>query len=120
MLKDGKVMTLASISTENPAATAKVAYVRGCSQHDCDKFARGRGGLIETDIDRALIAVTARDGKRKAIVAFTPGKSILSNAVIPCAHADPYLGTLEVGKSVEANGEILFTESLLEARLPRR
>lgn len=120
VLKDGKVMTLASISTENPAATAKVAYVRGCSQHDCDKFARGRGGLIETDIDRALIAVTARDGKRKAIVAFTPGKSILSNAVIPCAHADPYLGTLEVGKSVEANGEILFTESLLEARLPRR
>lgn len=114
VMKDGKLVTLANIPTENPAATAKVAYVRGCSQHDCDKFARGRGGLIESDIDRALVVVTARDGKRKAILTFTPGKSILSNAVIPCAHADPYLGTLEAGKSVEATGEILFTEMPLE------
>ena len=114
VLKDGKLVTLAGIPTENPRPRAKVAYVRGCSQHDCDKFARDRGGLIEGDLDRALIAVTSRDGKHKMIVTFTPGKSILSNAMIPCAHADPYLGTLDVGKSVEANGEILFTERPLE------
>jgi hypothetical protein len=120
VMKDGKLVKLASIPTENPAPRAKVAYVRGCSQHDCDKFARDRGGLIEGDIDRALIAVTSRDGKRKMILTFTPGKSILSNAVIPCAHADPYLGTLDVGKSVEAHGEILFTERPLELAVAAR
>src|SRR5207244_10553471 len=88
----GRPARLAGIPTSNPEATAKVAYVRGCDQHDCDKFANGRGGLIDREIDRALIVVTSRDGKRKAVIAFTPGKSILSNAFIPCAHADPYFG----------------------------
>src|SRR2546427_12803211 len=33
---------LISIRTDNPEATAKVAYVHACTQHDCDKFARDR------------------------------------------------------------------------------
>ena len=114
VVMDGKPVALANIPTDNPEATAKVAYVRGCTQHDCDQFARSRGGLIERDLDLALIAVTARDGKRKAVIAFTPGKSILSNTAIPCAHADPYFGTLRPGESAEANGEILFTDSSLD------
>ena len=115
--KEGKPVALADLPTANPDATAKVAYVRGCSQHDCDKFARSRGGLIGSDLDLAWITVTAIDGKRKAVVTFTPGKSILSNAVIPCAHADPYLGTLAPGQAVHASGELLFTEDSLEAVL---
>ena len=107
---DNKPIALANIVTANPAATAKVAYVRGCSQHDCDKFAQSRGGLIDRDIDRALIVVTARDGKRKVVITFTPGKSILSNKFIPCAHADPYYGTIESGASAETNGEVYFTD----------
>jgi hypothetical protein len=110
---DGKPVPLASIPTSNPAATAKVAYIRGCTQRDCDKFALSRGGLIGRDIDRALIVVEARDGKRKVVIAFAPGKSILSNAFIPCAHADPLFGTVENGASVEASGEVLFTEDSL-------
>jgi hypothetical protein len=51
---DNKPIPLAGIATANPSATAKVAYVRGCSQHDCDKFAQSRGGLIDRDIDRAF------------------------------------------------------------------
>jgi hypothetical protein len=77
VVMDGKPVALTNIRTDNPEATAKVAYVRGCAQHDCDKFARSRGGLIERDLDLALIAVTARDGKRKAVITFTPGKSIV-------------------------------------------
>ena len=50
----------------------------------------------------------------KAVITFTPGKSILSNTAIPCAHADPYFGTLGPGESAEAKGEILFTESSLD------
>jgi hypothetical protein len=114
VVMDGRPVTLARIPTSNSAATAKVAYVRGCSQHDCDKFALSRGGLIERDIDRALIIVTATDGKRKLAIAFTPGKSILSNAFIPCAHADPFYGTLDPGTSAEAAGEILFSEKPIE------
>ena len=119
VVQDGKPVALAAIPTEKADATAKVAYVRGCSQHDCDKFALSRGGLIGSDIDRALIAVTARDGNRKVLLTFTPGKSILSNRAIPCAHADPYLGTLENGQSVEAAGELLFTGEPLEGAIAR-
>jgi hypothetical protein len=79
--------------------------------------------LIERDIDRALIVVTARDGKRKVVITFAPGKSILSNTVIPCAHADPYYGTIEPGASVEATGEVYFTDKAIEEivrAFPRR
>jgi hypothetical protein len=113
VVMDGELVSLANIPTSNPKATANVAYVRDCAQHDCDKFAKSRGGLIGHDIDAALIAVTAREGKRKIIIAFTPGKSILSNAFIPCAHADPYYGTLGPGVSAEASGVIVFTEKPL-------
>jgi len=111
---EGRLRSLNSIETLNPLATAKVAYVRGCSQHDCDKFARSRGGLIEKDVDRALIAVSDQSGSRKLVIRFTPGKSLLSNAVIPCVHADPYLPRLAPGESAEASGVVLFTEASLE------
>ncbi len=118
VLLGGKPVSLASLLTSNRAATAKVAYVRGCTQRDCDKFAISRGGLIGRDIDRALIIVQAEDGKRKLAITFTPGKSILSNAVIPCAHADPFFGTVENGASVEVSGTLLFTDLPL-AEIPR-
>ena len=109
MVLDGKPVALADIPTSNPSATAKVAYVRGCTQRDCDKFALSRGGLIGRDIDRALIVVEARDGRHKMVITFAPGKSILSNTAIPCAHADPVFGTVEQGASVEVTGEVIFT-----------
>jgi hypothetical protein len=112
---DGKPVRLADIATENPEADAKVAYVRGCDQHDCGKFANSRGGLIDKDIDIALIAIAGKDSRRKVVITFTPGKSILSNAFIPCAHADPFFGDLEPGESIEVKGEVLFTEEDLES-----
>ena len=114
VIRAGQLLTLRRIPTANPQATAKVAYVRGCSLHDCDQFALRRGGLIEGDVDKALIAVTDKVGARKIVIAFTPGKSILSNTVIPCAHADPYLGTLAPGESAEATGVVVFAETSLD------
>jgi hypothetical protein len=114
VIRAGQLLNLRSIPTVNPEATAKVAYVRGCSQHDCDQFALRRGGLIEEDVDKGLIAVTDKAGTRKIVITFTPGKSILSNAVIPCAHADPYLGALAPGEFAEAKGVILFAETPLD------
>jgi hypothetical protein len=114
VMSEGQLLRLSSIPTLNPEATAKVAYARGCTQHDCDRFAQSRGGLIDRDIDQALIAVTAIGSARKIVIAFTPGKSILSNAVIPCAHADPYFGTLAPGQSAAAAGVVVFAEEPLD------
>jgi hypothetical protein len=111
---DGKLARLADIETANPRRTAMAAYVKGCSQHDCDKFAKGRGGLMKEELDCALTAVTSKDGRRKVVVAFEPPKSMLSNAAIPCFHADPCFGTLEPGESAEATGVVAFTEGELE------
>ncbi|MEW5977080.1 MAG: hypothetical protein AB1898_14860 [Acidobacteriota bacterium] len=110
VVQAGRLLNLRGIPTDNPEATAKVTYVRGCSQHDCDAFALRRGGLIKEDVDQALIAVTDKTGARKVVISFTPGKSVLSNAAIPCAHADPYLGTLGPGESAEASGILVFSE----------
>jgi len=114
VMVEGKAVRLADLSTERPAAQAVVAYVKGCSQHDCDKFARSRGGLAAEQVDAAVAAVTSKDGRRKVILGFAPGKSILSNALIPCLHADPLLGDLAPGESVEVSGVVIFTEGDLK------
>jgi hypothetical protein len=69
------------------------------------------GGLIEQDMDLALSVVTSMDNKRKVIFWWTPGKSMIANANIPCIHADPYFGTLRPGQQAYAEGMIIFTEA---------
>jgi hypothetical protein len=81
--------------------------VRSCPQRDTRSEATG--GLITTDMDLALSVVTSLDDKRKIIIWWTPGKSMIANANIPCMHADPYFGTLKPGEEAFAEGVILFT-----------
>ncbi len=111
---DGELIRLADIRTAKPDPQAMVAYVKGCSQHDCDKFANSRGGLIAEEIDAAVAAVTSKDGRRKVVLGFAPPKSVLSNAFIPCLHGDPFFGDLAPGESAEASGVIVFTEGDLD------
>jgi len=113
VLRGGKLAALADVPTKTPQVKVKAATVAGCDQRD-NVFAEKQGGLIEEGVDAALTAVESLDGKRKLVVAWTPGKSILSNANIPCLHADPFYGTIEPGKSAEAKGVVLFTEGPLE------
>jgi len=115
VVMDGKLTRLDQIRTAKPDPQAMVAYVRGCGQHDCDKFAHSRGGLSAQEIDAAVSAVTSKDGRRKVVLGFTPPKSMLSNAFIPCLHADPYFGDLELGDTAEASGVIVFTDGDLES-----
>jgi hypothetical protein len=61
-------------------------------------------------MDLALSVVTSMDNRRKVIFWWTPGKSMIANANIPCIHADPYFGTLRPGQKAYAEGMILFTE----------
>jgi hypothetical protein len=65
-------------------------------------------------MDLALSVVTSLDEKRKVIIWWTPGKSMIANANIPCIHADPYFGTLNPGEQAYAEGLILFTEGDIE------
>jgi len=118
VLIGGKAVALADIPTERADADVKGAYVRGCTQRDSDDFPRSRGGLIEDrELDAAIIAVEALKGPRKVVMAWTPGKSMLSNAAIPCAHGDPFYGPVPAGEAREAEGIVWFTEKPVEEAL---
>ena len=115
VLIDGQAVALADIPTEKPDADVKGAYVRGCTQRDTDAFPKSRGGLIEDrELDAAIIAVEALEGARKIVIAWTPGKSMLSNAAIPCAHGDPFYGSIPAGQARQAKGIVWFTEKPAE------
>jgi len=105
---DGKLKRISQLPTENPDTKFKGCVVKGCPQRDTR--AERQGGLIAEDMDLALSVVESMDGKRKLIVWWTPGKSMITNANIPCIHADPYFGSLEPGQSAYAEGLALFTE----------
>jgi hypothetical protein len=113
VLHEGKPVALSDVPTKSAQAKVKGGTVTGCAQHD-DGFAEKQGGLVESGVDAAITAVEALDGKRKVVVAWSPGKSFLSNSNIPCLHADPFYGTIEPGRSAEARGVVLFTEGPIE------
>lgn len=117
ILKGGKVVALADIPTATADTQRKAGTVKGCPQNN-DLEAAGRmGGLITDGADAGIIAVTALNGPHKLILGWTPGKSVFSNRVIPCMHADPYYGTIETGKSASARAVILFTDEDLDKTL---
>lgn len=109
---DGQITSLADLPTENLDTEFKGCVVKGCPQKDTR--AERNGGLIEKEMDAALSIVTSLDSKRKVIIWWNPGKSMIANAFIPCIHADPYFGTLKPGEEATAEGLILFTEGELE------
>jgi hypothetical protein len=109
---DGQITSLADLPTENMDTEFKGCVVKGCPQKDTR--AERNGGLIEKEMDAALSIVTSTDNKRKVIIWWNPGKSMIANAYIPCIHADPYFGTLKPGEEASAEGLILFTEGELE------
>jgi hypothetical protein len=109
IVMDGQLKALSDLITSDPQTTFKGCVVRGCPQHDTRSEAAG--GLIPGEMDLALSIVSSNDNKRKIIIWWTPGKSMIANARIPCMHADPYFGTLKPGQDAYAEGLILFTET---------
>ncbi len=112
ILIDGRLTALSNLPTENTDATFKGCVVKDCPQRDTRS--ERNGGLINTDMDMALSVVTSTDNKRKMIIFWTPGKSMIANASIPCMHADPYFGTLKPGDMAYAEGYLIFTEAETE------
>jgi hypothetical protein len=114
----GQVVRMSAVSTRDPKSRVRGANVIGCTQPE-NPFAENHGGRLGSRVDAAISAVTSLDGNRKLILAWTPGKSFLSNAEIPCIHADPYYGTIEPGKSAEARGVLILTTQPLEPEMLR-
>ncbi len=105
---EDQIIALADLPTKDMKTTFKGCVVKGSPQRDTR--AEKNGGLIEKDMDLALSVVTSMDHERRVIFWWTPGKSMIANAFIPCIHADPYFGTLKPGEEAYAEGLILFTE----------
>jgi hypothetical protein len=109
----GQMVRMSSVSTRDPRAKVRGANAAGCPQPVSD-FVVNHGGLLRAPVDAAISAITSIDGRRSLILAWTPGKSFLSNAEIPCVHADPYYGTIEPGESAQARGVLMLTGRPLE------
>jgi hypothetical protein len=112
ILMEGRLTSLADLPTVDAKTQFKGCVVKDCPQRDTR--AERQGGLIEKNMDLALSVVTSLNGQRKVILWWTPGKSMIANARIPCIHADPYFGTLKPGETAFAEGLLLFTEADIE------
>ena len=110
---NGRLVRMSEVSTRDPHSRVRGANVAGSNQPE-RPFVENYGGHLRSPVDAAISAVTSLDNRRNLILAWTPGKSFLSNAEIPCIHADPYFGTIEPDKSAEALGLVIMTESPLE------
>jgi hypothetical protein len=112
IIMHGKPVSVASLQVKNVNAPARMAQVGGCKDEH-NWWAIKAGGFIEQRMDAAYTILTAAHDDRKVVVHWTPGKDFLSNAEIPCIHADPCIGDLEPGKSVTVKGELIFTRAPL-------
>ncbi len=110
VVEGGKLVAVADVRTTKRGAIVKGGNVTGSPDRDKAVFVTRRGGWIEGGVDAGVVAVNSLDGKRAVVVAWTPGRSVLFNGAIPCAHADPYYGDIAPGRSAEAKGVILFTQ----------
>lgn len=110
---NGKPVSVASLVVNDTNAVARMAQVKDCKDEH-NWWAIKMGGFIEQRMDAAYTILTSAHDDRKVIVRWTPGKNFLSNAAIPCIHADPCMGDLAPGKSVTVHGELIFTRVPLE------
>lgn len=113
IIMDGKPVSVADLVVKNPGAIARMAQVKDCTDEH-NWWAEKMGGFIEQRIDVAYTILTAAYDDRKVIVHWAPGKNFLSNAAIPCIHADPCVGNLAPGESGTVYGEFIFTRTPLK------
>lgn len=113
IIMNGKPVAVPDLVVKDTNAVARMAQVKDCTDEH-NWWAQKMGGFIEQRMDAAYTILTAANDDRKVIVHWTPGKNFLSNAAIPCIHADPCMGDLAPGKSVTVHGELIFTRVPLE------
>ncbi len=70
-------------------------------------------------VDAPLAAVTGKDGKHVFAIAWPQPRSILSNADLPCVHADPRWPKCPPGRRVHLRGKLYLVEGTLDDVLRR-
>ncbi|MCP4642794.1 MAG: hypothetical protein GY851_20270 [bacterium] len=70
-------------------------------------------GAGDAVADLGLVAVTSEDGDHVFAIAWPDARSILSNAKIPCVHADPVLPDCPPGRRVHVRGKLYLMEGTL-------
>jgi len=113
VLMDGAWRRLSEVPVKNPKTSVRWGRVKGRTAEP-NAFVTSRGAAIQGELDAAVAVVTATDGKRKLAISWKPGNTMLSNAGIPCLHADPYYADIPPGESREAEGIMIFTENSLD------
>jgi hypothetical protein len=108
-----KPVRVYTLKVKNKNAIARMAQAGSCADEH-NWWAEEMGGMIYEKMDAAYTILTAERDDRKVVVHWTPGKNFLSNAAIPCIHADPCIGNLAPGESKTVVGEIIFTHLPLE------
>ncbi len=73
-----------------------------------------RSWWADEQADLPLIATVSEDGRRIAALAFDNAYKIMTNADIPCIHADPMFPDCAVGQTVGVRGKLYFVEGKLE------
>jgi hypothetical protein len=69
--------------------------------------------------DEPVVAVTSEDGDHVFAIAWPEPRSILSNADIPCVHADPREVVCPVGRRVVLRGKVFLMNGTLDDLLRR-
>ena len=113
IIVNGKLVSVAGLVVKDSNAIARMAQVKDCKDEH-NWWAEEMGGFIEQRMDVAYTVLTAANDDRKVILRWTPGKNLLTNAYIPCIHADPCMGDLAPGESRTVRGELIFTDAALK------
>ena len=78
----------------------------------------GQSWTVKFQTDIPLIATVSADGRRVIAVASDNSYKIMTNAQIPCIHADPFLGECAAGDTVSVKTKVYFIEGPLADVLP--
>jgi hypothetical protein len=108
IIVNNKLVSVAGLPVKNSNAIARMAHGKDCKDEH-NWWAEEMGGFIEQRMDAAYTVLTSANDDRKVLLRWTPGKNLLTNAYIPCIHADPCMGDLAPGESRTVNGELIFT-----------
>jgi hypothetical protein len=77
-----------------------------------------RSWWADEQADIPLITTVSEDGRRLVALAFDNSYKIMTNADIPCIHADPMFPDCPVGRTVGVRGKLYFVEGKLDNVLP--
>jgi len=71
-------------------------------------------GASRDHADAGLLAVASRDGRHLLSIAWRNPSGLLSNAFIPCIHADPTWPRCPAGRAVHLRGKLYLIEGTLD------